>query len=102
MRMCELNYVANLGILGWILHTHIYIYIYIKCKILTFINQYSIYKSRVIYILWEEKDINDKFIPISHFVVAHSSGDLYICICINISQRVKEDASILCASEFHA
>ena len=35
---------------------YIHIYIYIKCKILTFVKQCSIHRSRAMYILGEEKD----------------------------------------------
>ena len=40
---------------------YIYIYIYINCKILTFVIQCSIHRSRAMCILWEEKHINYKF-----------------------------------------
>ena len=33
----------------------VYIYIYIKSKILTFVKQCSIHRSRAMYIFWEEK-----------------------------------------------
>ena len=71
------------------IYTHIYIYIYIsiyvKCKILTFVKQCLIHRSRAMYILWEEKENapGNKVLDVVVFegpdVLAEFSGVSVLC-----------------------